>query len=110
MLETDIVMSYLSFCLILTLVLCLALLHVLCLTFLMDLTIAHIVLVYERTALFLDALVTIHVLIMVIVPRIGLVFQQEGFTPVLSQDTWTVHVFPIVVLVRLIQMVMCKRL
>jgi hypothetical protein len=39
-----------------------------------------------------------------------LFFSQEGFTPVWSRDTWTVHVFPIVVLVPLIQMVMYKRL
>jgi hypothetical protein len=48
--------------------------HMLCLTSLMDLTITHMVLVHERTALSLDALVTAHVLIMVIVSRIGLVF------------------------------------
>jgi hypothetical protein len=28
------------------------------------------------------------------VSRVALVFLQEGFAPVLSQDTWTVHVFP----------------
>jgi hypothetical protein len=48
-------------------VLCLALLLVLHLSSLMDLTIAHMVLVHERTTLSLDALVTAHVLIMVIV-------------------------------------------
>jgi hypothetical protein len=74
MLETHIVMSYLSFRLILTLVLRLILLQVLSLSSLMDLTIAHIVLVHERTALNLDALVTAHVLIVVIVSRIGPVF------------------------------------
>jgi hypothetical protein len=110
MLETHIVMSSLIFCLILTLMLRLALLHVLFLSSLMDLTIAHMGLVHERTALSLDALVTAHVLIVVIVSRIDLVFLQEGFTPVLSQDTWMVHVFPIVVLVPLVQMVKCKRL
>jgi hypothetical protein len=41
---------------------------------LMDLTIAHMILVHERTTLSLDALVTAHVLIVVIVSRIGLVF------------------------------------
>jgi hypothetical protein len=74
MLETHIVMSYLSFRLILTLVLRLILLQVLSLSSLMDLTIAHIVLIHERTALNLDALVTAHVLIVVIVSRIGPVF------------------------------------
>jgi hypothetical protein len=91
MLETHIVMSSLIFCLvfilvfrlILTLVLRLALLLVLCLSSLMDLTNTHIVLVHERTALCLDALVTTHVLIMVIVPCVGPVFLQEGFTPIL---------------------------
>jgi hypothetical protein len=50
----------------------------------MDLTNAHMVLVHERTALSLDALVTAHVLIVVIISCVGLVFLQEGFTPVLS--------------------------
>jgi hypothetical protein len=107
--ETYILMSSLIFCLDLILVLCLALTLVLCLSSLMDLTIAHMVLVHERTALCLDALDTAHVLIMVIVSRIGLVFLQEGFTPLLSRDTWTVHVFPIIVLVPHVQMMMCKR-
>ena len=90
MLETHIVMSLLIFRLVLILmfrlaltlvlllapshVLCLALLLVLCLSSLMDLTIAHMVLVHERTALILDALVTTHVLIVVIVSRVGLFF------------------------------------
>jgi hypothetical protein len=47
MLETRIMMSSLSFHLVLTLVLCLALLLVLCLISLMDLTITHMVLVHE---------------------------------------------------------------
>jgi hypothetical protein len=93
MLETHIVMSSLIF-LVLTLVLHLALLHALFLSSLMDLTITHMVLVHERTALSLDALVTAHVLIVVIIFRVGLVFLQEGFTPILSRDTWTVHIFP----------------
>jgi hypothetical protein len=75
MLETHIVMSSLIFCLVLilmfclalTLVLCLTLFHVLCLSSLMDLTIAHMGLVHERTALSLDALVVAHILIVVIV-------------------------------------------
>jgi hypothetical protein len=49
MIKTHIVMSSLIFRLLLTLVLCLA--------SLMDLTIAHIILVHERTTLSLDALV-----------------------------------------------------
>jgi hypothetical protein len=62
----------LMFCLAFTLVLLLALFHVLCLSSLMDLTIAHMVLVHERTVLSLDALVMAHVLIMVIVSHVGL--------------------------------------
>jgi hypothetical protein len=79
MLETHIVMSSLIFCLILILVLCL--------TSFMDLTIAHMVLVHERTTLYLDALVTAHVLIVVIVSRVGPVFLLEGLTLTLSIDT-----------------------
>jgi hypothetical protein len=102
MLETHIMMSSLLFCLILILVLgliltlvpCLAVLLLLCLISLMDLTIGHMVLVHERTALCLDAMDMAHVLIMVIIPRVGLIFMYEGFTPVLSRDTWTVHIFP----------------
>jgi hypothetical protein len=94
MLETHIVMSSLIFCLVLILmfrltftlvllltlshVLCLALLLVLCLSSLMDPTITHMVLVHERTALSLDALITAHVLIVVTVSRVGLVFPLEG--------------------------------
>jgi hypothetical protein len=71
-------MSRLAF----TLVLLLALSHVLCLTLLlvfhpsslMDPTISHMVLVYERTALSLYDVVTVHVLIVVTVSRVGLVF------------------------------------
>jgi hypothetical protein len=82
MLETHIVMSSLISCLVLilmfhlafTLMLLLALLHVLFLSSLMDLTITHMILVHERTALSLDALVTAHVLIVVIVSHVGLVF------------------------------------
>jgi hypothetical protein len=83
MLETHIVMSTLIFHLVLILMFCLArtlmlrltLFHVLCLTLflvfclssLMDLTIAHMILVHERTALSLDTLVMAHILIVVIV-------------------------------------------
>jgi hypothetical protein len=89
MLETHIAMNSLIFRLVLTLML-----H---LTSFMDLTIAHMVLVHERTALWLDALVTAHVLIVVIISRIGMVFLLEGLTLALSPDTWMVHIFPVVV-------------
>jgi hypothetical protein len=126
MLETHIVMSLsifrlalilmfrLAFTLVLLLapshVLCLALLLVLCLSLFMDLTIAHMFLVHERTALSLNALVTAHVLIVVTVSRIGLVFPLEGPFPTLSRDIWTVHTFPIMVHVPLGQVVRCKGL
>jgi flagellar biosynthesis protein FlhB len=113
MLETHILMSslicrrvlILIFCLALTLVLRLALFHVLCLALLlvlrlsslMDLTIAHMVLVHKRTALSLDTFDMAHVLIMVIVSRVGLVSLLEVLTLTLSRDTWMVHVFLIVV-------------
>jgi hypothetical protein len=71
MLETCIMMSSLIIRLAHTLVLCLALLLMLCLVSLMDLTIAHMVLVHERTTLCLDALDITHVLIMVIIYRVG---------------------------------------
>jgi hypothetical protein len=119
-------MSSLIFCLVLilvfhlalTLVLHLALFHVLCLTLLLvlclslfiDLTITHMVLVHKRTALSLDALVTAHVLVVVIVSHVGLVFPLEGPSPTLSQDTWTVHVFSVVVRGSLGQVVRCKGL
>jgi hypothetical protein len=118
MLETHIVMSSLIFRLILTLifhlvftlVLCLARLHVFCLSSLMDLTVAHMVMAHERTALSLNALVTTHVLVVVIVFHVGQVFLLEGPSPILSRDTWTVHVFPVVVHVPLGQVVRCKGL
>jgi hypothetical protein len=97
MLETHIVMSSLIFCLILILmfrlaftlvlllahshVLCLALLLVLHLSSLMDLTITHMILVHKRTALNIDALVTVHVLIVVIVSRIRSGFPAGGSFP-----------------------------
>jgi hypothetical protein len=124
MLETHIVMSSLIFRLVLVLMfrpaftlvlhlapshmLCLALLLVLCLSLLMDQTITHMVLVHERTALSLDALVMAHVLIVVIISRIGLVFLLEGPSPTLSRDTWTVHAFPVMIHVPLGQVVRCK--
>jgi hypothetical protein len=107
--ETHIVMSFLIFHLALSLTLCLTLLLVLCLSSLMDLIIAHMVLVHERTALSLDALVMTHVLIVVIISRVGL-FMLEGPTPTLSQDTCMVHAFPVVVHVPLSQVVRCKGL
>jgi hypothetical protein len=66
-----------DFHLVLNLVLCLALLLVLCLISLMDLIITHMILVHERTVLCLDALVTTHVLILVIVSHVGPVFLLE---------------------------------
>jgi hypothetical protein len=118
MLETHIVMSLLIFRLVLilmfrltfTLVLLLALSHVLCLSSLMDPTIAHMVLVHERTALSLDTLVMAHILIMVTVSCVRLVFPLEDPFPNLSQHTWTVHAFPVVVHVPLGQVVRCKGL
>jgi hypothetical protein len=100
MLETHIVMSSLMFHLSLILVfrltrtlvfhlalfhvLCLALLLVLCLSSLMGLTITHMVWVHERTTLCVDALDTTHVLIVVIVSRVGLISLLEGLTLTLS--------------------------
>jgi hypothetical protein len=92
MLETHIVMSslisylviILMFHLVLTLMLHLALLLMLCLISLMGLTIAHMVLVHERTTLCLDALVMAHFLIMVIVSCISMVFLLEGLIVTLS--------------------------
>jgi hypothetical protein len=118
MLETHIVMCslifhlvlILAFCLALTLVLHLALHLMSCLIYLMYLTIAHMVLVHERTILSQDALVAAHVLIMVIISHVDLVFLLEGLTLTLSRDTWTVHIFPVVAHVPLDQMVRCKRL
>jgi hypothetical protein len=78
--ETHIVMSFMIFCLALSLMLCLTLLLVLCLSLLMDLTITHMVLVHERTTLSLNVLVTTHVLIVVIVSHEGLVFLLDGLT------------------------------
>jgi hypothetical protein len=110
MLETHIMMNSLIFCLILTLVLRLTLLLMLYLVSLMDLTIAHMVLVRERITLYLDALFTAHVLIVVIISRIGMVFLLESLTSTLSLDTWTIHIFPAMVLIPLVQRMMCKRL
>jgi hypothetical protein len=110
MLETHIVMSSLIFCLALTLVLCLTLTLVLCLCSFMDVTIAHMVLVHERSALCLDALDMAHVLIVEIVFCVNPVFLHEDLTLTLSQDTWTTHIFSVMIHVPLSQMVRCKRL
>jgi hypothetical protein len=110
MLETHIMMSSLSFRLVLTLVLHLTHLLMLCLISLMDLAIAHMILVHVRIVLCLDALVMTHILIVVIVSHIGMIFLLEGLTPTLSPDTWMVHAFPVVVHVPLGQMVKCKGL
>jgi hypothetical protein len=91
MLETHIVMSSLISCLVLILMLCL--------TSFMDLT-----------ALCLDALVIAHIVIVVIISHIGPVFLLEGLALNLSPDTWTFHVFSVVVHVPLVQMVKCKGL
>jgi low affinity Fe/Cu permease len=87
MLETHIVMSYLIFCLALALALCLALLLMLCLISLMNLTITHMVSFHERNALYLDTLVTAHIIIMVIVSHVGPAFLLEGLLLTLSLDT-----------------------
>jgi hypothetical protein len=101
-LETHITMSSLIFHLVLILVL-----H---LVSFINLTIAHMVLIHERTNLCLDVLVMAHILIMVIISRVGMVFLLESLTLALSPDTQTVHVFRVVVHVPLVQMVRCKKL
>jgi hypothetical protein len=110
MLETHIMMSSLIFRLDLILVLCLALTLMLCLHTLMDLTITHMVLVQERTTLYLNVLDMTHVLIVVIISCVGLILLLEDHTPILSRDTWMIHIFSVVVLVPLVQTIMCKRL
>jgi hypothetical protein len=110
MLETHIVTSSLIFLLVLILMLCLTLLLVLCLISLMDLIIVHIVLIHERTSLCLDDLVMAHILIVVIVSYVILTFLLEGLTLTLNPDTWTMHVFSIVVHIPVVQMVMWHRL
>jgi hypothetical protein len=100
MLETHTAMSSLIFYFVLLLVLCLASL----------MEIAHMVLVHKRTTLCSDALVMAHVLIVVVVSRVGMVFLLEDLTITLSLDTWMVHISPIVVHVLLVQMVRCKGL
>jgi hypothetical protein len=96
MLETNIMMSSSIFHLVLILVLHLA--------SLMNLTITHMVLVHDRTTLWLDTLVTAHVIIMVIVSCVGTIFLLESLRLTLSPDTWTVHIFSVVVHVPQVQM------
>jgi hypothetical protein len=86
----------------------LVLLLVLSLSSFIDLTIAHMILVHERTTLCLDALVMAHVLIMVIVSHVGMAFLLGGLTLTLSPDTWMVHAFPIMIHIPLIQTVRCN--
>jgi hypothetical protein len=89
MLETHVKMSSLIFCL--------TFLLMLFLIFLMDLIIAHRVLVHGRMALCLDALVLTHVLIVVLVPHIGMVLPPEVSILTLSRVALTVHAFPVMV-------------
>jgi hypothetical protein len=110
MLKTHIMMSFLIFRLALSLTLSHSLLFMLCLSSLMNVTTTCMVLVHERTTLSLDALVMAHVLIVVIVSRVGLLFLLKGLTLTLSRDTWTVHIFSIVVHIPLGQVMSCKRL
>jgi hypothetical protein len=93
MLETHIKMSSLIFHLAFLLILLL----VLCPIFLMDLNIAHMILVHDRVALCIVALVLTHVLIVVLVPRVGTVLPQEVLILTLSRAALTVHTFPVVV-------------
>jgi hypothetical protein len=94
MLETHIMMSSLIFCLVLILMLCLA--------SLMDLITPHMVLIYERKTLCLNALAIAHVLIVVIVSHVDLVFLLDGLTLTLSPDTWMGHISPVMVHVPLV--------
>jgi hypothetical protein len=102
MLETHIMMSSLIFHL--------TFLPVLHLVFLIKLTIAHMILVHERVVLCLDALMLTRALIVVFIPRVGMVFPLEVHILTLSRVALTVHAFPIVVHVPLDQMVRCKGL
>jgi hypothetical protein len=42
------------------------------------------ILVHERIAFYVDALVTSHILIVMIVPHVGTIFMMEGLTLALS--------------------------
>jgi hypothetical protein len=108
--ETHIVMSFLIFHLALSLALCITLLLILYLSSLMDLTIIHMFLVYERTAFSLDALVMAHVLIVVIVSHAGLFFLLKGsHTHFESRQTDGPH-FPHRDHIPLSQVMLCKGL
>jgi hypothetical protein len=102
MLETHIMMSLLIFHL--------TFLLMPRLIFLIDLTIAHMVLVHERVVLWLDALVLTHALIVVFIPHIGMVFPLEVSILTLKQVNLMVHAFPVVIHVSLAQMLRCKGL
>jgi hypothetical protein len=80
------------------------------LVFLMDLTIAHMVLVHERVVLCLETLVSTHALIMVFVPHVGMIFPIEVSILSLSRVDLMDDAFPVVVHVPLAQMVRCKGL
>jgi hypothetical protein len=92
------------------LIFCLTFLLMLHLIFLMDLTIADMVLIHERVDLCLDPLVSTHALIVVFIPRIGMVFPLEVSIFTLSWVALMVHAFHIVVDVPLTQMVTYKGL
>jgi hypothetical protein len=102
MLDSHIIMSSLIFCHTFLLVL-----H---LIFLMDLTITYMVLVHERVALCLDALVLTHVLIVVLVPRIGTILPLEVPILSLSRVALMVQAFPVMVHILLAQIVKYIRL
>jgi hypothetical protein len=76
----------------------------------MDLTITYMVLVHERVALCLDALVLTHVLIVVLVPRIGMILPLEVPILSLSRVALMVQAFPIMVHILLAQIVKYIRL
>jgi hypothetical protein len=59
--------------------------------------------------LFLSSLMDLTIVV-VIIFHVGLIFLLEGPSPTLSRDTWTVHVFLIMVHVPLGQVVRCKGL
>jgi hypothetical protein len=102
MLETHIKISSLIFHLTFLLVL-----H---LIFLTDLTIAHMVWVHKRVALYLDALVLTDVLIVVLVPRVSTILLLEVSILTLSRVALIVHAFPIMVHISLARTVRCIRL
>jgi hypothetical protein len=102
MLETHITMSSSIFCL--------TFLLMLCLIFLMDLIIAHMILVHERVVSCLNALMLTQTFIMVFVPRVGMVFPLEVPILTLNRVALMVHAFPVVVHIPLTQMARCKGL